>query len=558
MEQGPASRELLSSSQLTDESQLAGTSGPEDSALAEKSPVAGRPKPAPSGWEAIKVPSWLPLLAVLIVQALLSVRLVGADTAFQDEGTYLWAGHLEWAHVLHGSSLPPFAAYFSGAPVIYPPVGALADSVGGLAGARLLSLVFMLASTVLVWDVTRRLFGRRAAFFAAALFAVLGSTLHLGAFATYDAMSLFLLALATWLVTQPGERGEATGRMAAAGVVLALANATAYSTALFDPVVIVVAVFIAWPAGRRVAARRVGTLLAVTVVLLIAGLLIGGSTYLTGIRQTTLQRAQGSDPSLTVLLHAWSWTGVVIVLALSAVFTGWATRQERRCTWLLAVLAAAALLGPVEQAILHTTDSLNKHVGVGAWFAAIAAGYAADAFIAAAGPGRSRTLTTAGCVIALAFPTVFGITQSWDFATSWPSSASFIAIFRPITDQSSGRLLVEDPGPARYYLPAGAQWQRWSSTRNIILPGGVSTGGPRAGVVAAGNPAAFARYISQGYFSYVALNFADTTALDHQIRADLARNPHYRIAQVIPYNPPGTSGTAVTGTYVIWRYELHP
>ena len=34
-----------------------------------------------------------------------------------------------------------------------------------------------------------------AAFFAAALFAVLGPTLHLGAFATYDAMALFLLAL---------------------------------------------------------------------------------------------------------------------------------------------------------------------------------------------------------------------------------------------------------------------------------------------------------------------------------------------------------------------------
>ena len=159
------------------------------------------------GWHDIRVPSWLPLLAVLVVQAVLSVRLVGADTAFQDEGTYLWAGHLEWAHVLHGTPLPPFASYFSGAPVIYPPLGALADSVGGLAGARLLSLVFMLASTALGWDVTRRLFGRRAAFFAAALFAVLGSTLHLGAFATYDAMSLFLLALATWLVAGAGERG---------------------------------------------------------------------------------------------------------------------------------------------------------------------------------------------------------------------------------------------------------------------------------------------------------------------------------------------------------------
>ena len=68
--------------------------------------------------------------------------------------TYLWAGHLEWAHWLHGTPLPPFPAYFSGAPVIYPPLGALADSVGGLAGARILSLVFMLGATALLWATT--------------------------------------------------------------------------------------------------------------------------------------------------------------------------------------------------------------------------------------------------------------------------------------------------------------------------------------------------------------------------------------------------------------------
>ena len=334
--------------------------------------------------------SWLPLLLVLAFQATFSLRLLGADTAFGDEATYLWAGHLEWAHLLHGAAVPALPPYFSGAPVIYPPLGALADSAGGLAGARLLSLAFMLGCTVLVWDVTRRLFGPRAAFFAAALFAALGPTQHLGAFATYDAMSLFLLALATWLATGAGERGEATGRMAAAGAALALANATAYATVLFDPVVIIVTVLLAWPAGRRVAARRALTLLVVTAAAIIAGLLAGGRSYLTGITETTLERAPGSDPSLTVLLHAWSWTGILLVLALCAVFTGWASGQDRRRTWLLAVLAAAALLGPIEQALLHTTDSLNKHVGLGAWFAAIAAGYAADAFIAAGRAGRRR------------------------------------------------------------------------------------------------------------------------------------------------------------------------
>ena len=156
-----------------------------------------------------------PLAVILAVQTILSLRLVGADTAFQDEALYLWAGHLEWARVLHGTPIPQFPSYFSGAPVIYPPIAALADSVGGLAAARGLSLVFMLASTTLLWGTADRLFGRRAAFFAAALFAVLGPTLHLGAFATYDAMALFLLALATWLVVRAGERQDATGWMIA-------------------------------------------------------------------------------------------------------------------------------------------------------------------------------------------------------------------------------------------------------------------------------------------------------------------------------------------------------
>src|SRR5215475_4705301 len=101
---------------------------------------------------------WL-LLAVLAVQAVLSLRLVRADTAFKDEATYLWAGHLQWAHWLHAVPVPPFAAYFSGAPVIYPPMGALADSVGGLTGARVLSLVFMLTATALLWRTAGRLFG---------------------------------------------------------------------------------------------------------------------------------------------------------------------------------------------------------------------------------------------------------------------------------------------------------------------------------------------------------------------------------------------------------------
>jgi hypothetical protein len=491
------------------------------------------------------------LLAVLLVQALLSLRLVGADTAFMDEAAYLWAGHLEWAHWLHGAAVPSFPAYFSGAPVVYPPLGALADSVGGLAGARILSLVFMLGATVLLWNVTSRLFGRQAGFFAAALFAVAGPSLHLGAFATYDAMSLFLLALAAWLVARAEDGQESAGRMAAAGAVLALANATAYSSALFDPVIVALALVTALPSGGRIAARRCASLVTVLAALLIAGAVLGGSSYLHGISQTTLGRAAGAASPLRVLTDVWSWTGVIIVLALCGVIASWASHRHTAQTWLLALLTAAALLGPLEQAHLHTLDALNKHVGLGAWFAAIAAGYAASKFIAAAPAGQPRTLTCAACVIGLALPLSLGAAQSREFATSWPNSATFIAIFRPLASHGSGHLLVEDPSIAEYYLPAGRDWQRWSSTRNIVLPGGTSTGGPTSGgVVGAGDPAAFDRYIAEHYFSIVALNFADTTALDHRIATRMHRSPYYRTIGVVPYY----TGTT-KGTYIIYQYR---
>jgi Dolichyl-phosphate-mannose-protein mannosyltransferase len=519
---------------------------------AQTAAVSGREGVFGLGVAWLRAPAWWPLLAVLAVQAGLSLRLVRSNTAFQDEALYLWAGHREWAHWLHGVPVPPFPAYFSGAPVIYPPVGALADSIGGLAAARILSLAFMLGATALLWGTAGRLYGRRAAFFAVALFAVLGPVLHLGAFATYDAMSVFLIAVAAWCVVRAGERQDATGWMLAAGVALALANAAAYSSALFDPVVLALALVTALPRpGGKLAAGRCATLLMVAGAVLLAGLLIGGSSYLTGIDQTTLERVASADSPLLVLAHSWSWSGLIVVLAVGGVAVSWVTRQGRARTWLLAVLTSAVLLGPLEQARLHTLASLNKHVGLGAWFAAIAAGYAVDRFIAAAPAGRPQAQTCVAGVVALAFPLTLGAGQSREFATDWPDSTAFTAILRPLAAAGTGRLLVEDPSIAEYYLPAGTQWQRWSSTRNIILPSGASTDGPsRAqGVTGPGNAPAFDRFIAQGYFSVVALNFADTTALDHRLAADLRRNHHYHYVQVIPYG----SG----GTYVIWRYEPH-
>jgi 4-amino-4-deoxy-L-arabinose transferase-like glycosyltransferase len=551
------------------ETAAAGPAAPGGAAVAEAqapgTAEAGRPRPgagAHSGgprrrgrgrW---RLRSGWPLLVVLAVQAVLSLRLLRADTAFQDEATYLWAGHLEWAHWLHGAPVPPLAAYFSGAPVVYPPLGALADSAGGLAGARALSLVFMLGATALLWAAAGRLFGRRAAFFAAALFAVTGPVLHLGAFATYDALAVLLTALAAWCVIAAGPRGEGTGWMAAAGAALAVANAAAYASALFDLAVLALALLTALPAGARLAARRCATLLIVLMVLITAGLLAGGRPYLTGIGQTTLARATGPDSPPAVLAAAWPWAGLIVILAAAAIIISAATRQGATQTWLLTTLTAAALAAPAEQARLHTLDSLDKHLTLGIWFAAIAAGYTLDRFIAAARPGRAQALATGALTIALVYPAALGATQSRQLATAWPNATSFLAIFGPLAAHTSGNLLVEDAAIARYYLPAGRQWQRWSSTRNIIMPTGASTGGPTTGVTGDGNAGVYAEFITKGYFTLVALNYADTTTLDHQITTDLRNSHHYRLIAVIPYGT-GFPPTG-QGTYVIWRYEAHP
>ena len=132
-----------------------------------------------------------PLLVVLGIQAALSARLVWSTTAFLDEGEYLTVGHLELNHFLHHAPMPNVATYLSGSPVVYPPLAAIADNIGGLAAARLLSLIFMLIATACLYGVARRLLASdAAAFFAAALFAWLGTAQFLGAFATYDAMAL--------------------------------------------------------------------------------------------------------------------------------------------------------------------------------------------------------------------------------------------------------------------------------------------------------------------------------------------------------------------------------
>jgi hypothetical protein len=486
------------------------------------------------------------LLAILAVQAVLSLRLVWSNTAFTDEALYLWAGHLEWAHWLHGTPIPPFPTYFSGAPVIYPPLGALADSLSGLAAARILSLCFMLGATALLWATTSRLFGKQAGFFAAGIWAFLGPTLKLGGFATFDAMSLLLMALSAWCAVRAAEVQDFTRWIVVSAAALVMANVTAYSSAIFDPVVVAVALLAGKEQSAKLPKMRAASLAAYVISVLIFLSYAGRGFYWTGVSQTVLSRLNGTNPAAEVLADAWRWTGSVAVVALVGLLVAARGERNRRRRALLAVLAGALLLVPLEQARLHTITSLDKHSDFGAWFAAIAAGYAAVALTRIRVPAPVRTGATAAAAVALAIPLTFGFAQAWQMF-GWPDSGPFVKAFRPLAEHSNGPLLVESLSPARYYLGTGVPWQRWSSTWAITLRDGQTAGRPSV-VSSPGVPNLYTRMIDKGFFVIVALNSTATPGLDHEITEAIVNSHRYRLVKTVEYNT-----GSYFGQYAIWE-----
>ena len=442
-----------------------------------------------------------PLLAVLTVQAAFNLRMVWSNTAFQDEALYLWAGRLEWAHWLHGAPIPVFDTWFSGSPVIYPPLGALADSIGGLAAARALALMFMLAATMLLWGTTSRLFGKRAALFATALFATLANTQFLGAFATYDAMALMLIALATWL----GVRSLTAGRrprtvmLIGAASILVLADATKYAAILFDPVTVTVVSLAAWRLrGRRTSLSTGLVMSGVLLTAFLGGSLVIGPGYLHGITSTTLARHAASAPTVIILERSYAWTSLIIVI--SAIGIVLARREGRVGRALITALALTDLLVPAEQIRVHTTVSLQKHVDYGAWFAVMAAGYAmARVSQLNRGVGWAPVLF----LPILAFTMYSSPGQAHQLFEGWPKATSLINALRPALKHEKRPILAEgdEYSVIPYYLGSEVSYSQLRTSY------GFTYSDPRSHRVI-GMPTSFSDAIGNGYFGLVALDYA--------------------------------------------------
>jgi Dolichyl-phosphate-mannose-protein mannosyltransferase len=531
---------------------------------------------------------WQPVLAVLgvmVLQAAISLSLTGSNTAFGDEANYLWVGHLELAHWFDGAAMPFFNP-LSGAPEIYPPLGALASSVAGLAGARVLSLIFMLAATAMLYSAASRLLGRRAAIAAVALWAVSVSALKLGAFATFDAMAVFFMCLAAWLVVQAGFRRRSRELAVLAGLAMVAGNLTAFSYAIYDAPFIAVA-FCVWLLRYDRRRARVLTLWLLGSVAALGVVVTTAMGLWHDIALTTILRG-GANGELELQSYAtvgrltWQWSGLVATLGIAGAIAAAAARNDKRVIALLCVLAGSAVVVPLYQFHLRTAWALDKHVACGIWLASMPAGYLI-ARVARMPSPRVVVATLAG-VGALVFPTIAGWTSAYADYHNWPSAASLIPVVKPLVEAKHGSGLFSsnttDATILNYYTGELSEGPKWDTGHLVLLPPNEPAGlsptvlqkrlrgyywaqvkNDNYFVIGISFPVPTSTFVANGVLPSRAELSQDLSGLESSDSAnadlymyarEVAANSDYRLVAIVPY-----SDNLQSGTYIVWR-ELKP
>jgi 4-amino-4-deoxy-L-arabinose transferase-like glycosyltransferase len=485
---------------------------------------------------------------ILAAQAVITLTLFGRPVV-QDEATYIDAGNAEIGSWLHHAPTLPYPQFFSGVPVIYPPLSAALDGVGGLIAARLLSLCCMLAATAVLWATARRLFGGQVPMFAAALFAATGAVQYMGALATFDALALLLLACATWCAIRAVDEhgGSRFALLSAMCVLVLLANATKYASALWDPVVIIVAGLSearrqGWRAGFIVAAvTGLGT-----VVLLGISVLAAGSDYWQGILFSTLNRTvNGGDPATVILESSARWVGLIALLAVIGAIVLQRYSPEPPLTALGWVLAAAVFLAPLNQARIGVIVSLFKHAGFGAWFAAIPAGYAIAALfavVAARWPNLSSWNAVTGAAAAgLALLVGIGIFEAQG-QSNLPVvySQEAVATLQPMLNHSDGLWLGDSPTVIIYYAHTSSV--RWRNTY------GFTYFDPQTKRRIASTDA-YRAAVRDHYFSLIVLRSGRAgNPVDKAITTILRHDPRYKLTVI-----PEETGADGPSKVLVWR-----
>lgn len=415
--------------------------------------AAERPTPGDVGHRSWPTFGWL--TAILAAQVALAMRPGLSATAFDDEGTYIYFGHFSIEHLLHGATVPGYpGTYFSGSPWLYPTLAALGDDIGGLAGARAVSLLFSLIATVATFGIGKQLIGSRAGLLGAAAFVLNGSVIYLSHFATYDSMAMCFVALAACLMVYVAQHDRSRWLPAVAAL-LTVGFLAKYAVAVYVPFVGLLALATGWSRSRWRALAQAAAVVAMTAALGFAVIEWWNQNLIAGIRYTTTGRtalapASRGVISREILFWVGAWLTVAVIGAL--------LRPSR---WRLsAVLLVAAVVGPLEQLRIGENLSLNKHVAFGLVFASPLIGDALARAIT-----RLRVVGAAVVALALAGSALAGLHYSTQFLTAWPDDHLLTPVLSRAVKADPGRLILGDYfAPQRYELANITTPGQWVDT----------------------------------------------------------------------------------------------
>ncbi len=481
----------------------------------------------------------LSLLLVLVLHWQLSHAL--RNDAFVDEATYIVSGQQLAEAAQHGAAPPPIATYLSGAPHLYPRLAAVLYASGGLEGVRTFSLICLLVAIVAVCSAAQQLFASRVAgIAAAALFAVQAPVLFLSRFATYDAPSVALLALALALAVDRRERsGTATAVLA--GLAIGAAAMVKYAALLYAPGIVLVCALAA--TGRARWTR--GVLAGIGAVTAVVGLaLLDDSRAMwTGFVTTTLSRSVTSGGDVRALIgFALTLGGAVATLAIPGLAV--ATPRMR---WVALCIFASALLAPLNHVRLHEFVSLHKHMAFALVLFASLAGGAVDGLLHWLRKRWARNdVVIASAVAAAAIAIVAraivqpGLAESRRLFRYWPDNTQrAYATLAPVVSDSA-RFLAEEPDLGALYLVPPVPAAHW------VHPYFFDYAGESARTP--GEIAPFRRAIRDGYFTAVVLRFGPQRTWALAMEEELLHaQPRYRLAAKLPFELSDGAGA-----YQLW------
>jgi 4-amino-4-deoxy-L-arabinose transferase-like glycosyltransferase len=491
------------------------------------------------------IPARLSLVLILAMQAIVSLTTLH-NTAFQDEALYVYAGRQIIRNWTGGPPpLDHYANYFSGYPYVYPVIGGFLDRVGGLELARSFSLLCMLGVTAAVWYVTRRLFDVPAAIFASASYAVAGVVLFLSRLATFDAMCLSLIALATAVAVHCATTARPWSALLI-GPILVGAILTKYAALLFVPATLAILVcaslaFVGW---KRAALRLLLTLVGLGVSLWIAYLRVDPLAFHALAGSTTNRETGLKDTRLHLLTHVLRMGGIMLAIAFVGLLL---LIRSRRFVLLGLALFGAAWLAPLYHIYKQEPISLDKHIAYGLFFAAPIVGYALawiSGYEGRAEPTTRRGYWLVGGMVVIALFTL-GLRQSQDLFANWANTSQLNYALHTQLRNGTGRVLSEDIEVSRFDARDVTQEWQWT---NFYYPYYIQ---PNHQLVE-GQPGLIAG-LNNRFYDLVELSFNYIPDTAYFVASQMAKDHNYDLIARVPFE-----NSYGKGHFFLFRSALTP